>query len=208
MLTVLVVNTKGGCGKTTTATHLASAFAHAGLVTALADCDRQRSSLGWLEARPATAPQVTGLDWAKTEGGVPKKTERLVIDAPAAMRFGRLEDLIGAADVVVVPMLPSVFDERSTAKLIAKVETLKPVRKGKKALGLVANRLRPRTRAAARLESFAAGLDQELVGRIPDRAVYPDVALDGLSVFDLPGAKGSQLRADWLSVIRFCEGRG
>ncbi len=208
MLTVLVVNTKGGCGKTTTATHLASAFAHAGMTTALADCDRQGSSLGWLEARPEAAPRVTGLDWSKDAGKAPKATERLVIDAPAAMRFGRLEALIDDADVVVVPMLPSVFDERSTAKLIAKVEGLKPVRKGKKVLGLVANRLKPRSRAGARLEAFAAGLDQEVVGRIPDRAIYPDVALDGLSVFDLPGAKGSQLRADWLSVIRFCESRG
>ncbi|TVQ35729.1 MAG: ParA family protein [Geminicoccaceae bacterium] len=208
MLTVLVVNTKGGCGKTTTATHLASAFAHAGLTTALADCDRQRSSLGWLDTRPRTVPQVSGLDWAKSEAAAPKRTQRLVIDAPAAMRFGRLEDLIRAADVIVVPLLPSVFDEQSTAKLIAKVETLKPVRRGKKVLGLVGNRLRPRSRAAARLETFVGGLEQELVGRIPDRAIYPDVALEGLSVFDLPGAKGSQLRADWLDVIRFCETRG
>ena len=44
MLTVLVTNTKGGCGKTTVATHLAAAFAGAGLKTALADADRQRSS--------------------------------------------------------------------------------------------------------------------------------------------------------------------
>jgi chromosome partitioning protein len=208
VLTVLVVNSKGGCGKTTTATHLASAFAHAGLETALADCDRQRSSLGWLAARPDTVPGIVGLDWAKREDQPPKGTERLVVDAPAAMRFGRMEDLIKAADVIVVPLLPSVFDEQSTAKLIARVEALKPIRKGRKVLGLVGNRLRPRSRAAGRLEAFVGGLDQDLVGRIPDLAVYADVALEGLSVFDLPGAKGSRLRADWLSVVRFCEARG
>ncbi|MFW5833384.1 MAG: AAA family ATPase [Pseudomonadota bacterium] len=208
MLTVLVVNSKGGCGKTTTATHLASAFAHAGLETALADCDRQRSSLGWLAVRPDTVPAIAGLDWAKSEGPVPKITERLVVDAPAALRFGRMEDLIKAADVIVVPLLPSVFDEQSTARLIGKVEALKPIRKRRKVVGLVGNRLRPRSRAAARLEDFVGGLEQELVGRIPDRAVYADVALEGLSVFDLPGAKGRTLRADWLSVVRFCEARG
>jgi chromosome partitioning protein len=208
MLTVLVANTKGGCGKTTTATHLASAFAHAGLRTALADADRQRSSLGWLQTRPASLPAILALDWGKDDAPPPQDIERLVIDAPAALKFGRLEDLIKAADVVVVPLQPSVFDEQSTAKLVARVEALKPLRKGKKAMGLVANRLKLRSRAAARLETFASGLAQDVIGRIPDRAVYPDVALDGLSVFDLPGVRGTRLRADWLDVVRFCETRG
>lgn len=208
VLTVLVANTKGGCGKTTTATHLASAFAHAGLATSLADADRQRSSLGWLATRPASVPPIVGLDWVKDAEKVPSGTERLVIDAPAALRFGRLEDLIASADVVVVPLQPSVFDERSTAKLVARVEALKPVRKGRKVMGLVANRLKPRSRAAARLEAFAEGLAQEVVARIPDRAVYAEVALDGLSVFDLGGARGGRLRADWLDVLRFCEAQG
>lgn len=208
MLTVLVANTKGGCGKTTTATHLASAFAHAGLTTALADADRQRSSLGWLASRPDAVPRITGLDWVKDAAAVPGGVERLVIDAPAALKFGRLEELIAAADVVVVPLQPSIFDERSTAKLVAKVEALKPLRKGRKIMGLVANRLKARSRAVTRLEAFAAGLAQEVVARIPDRAVYPDVALDGLSVFDLPGVRGSRLRVDWLDVVRFCETRG
>ncbi len=204
MLTVLVANTKGGCGKTTTATHLAAAFAGAGLTTALADCDRQRSSLHWLEARPELAAPVRGLDWVKGPSKTPK-VDRLVVDAPAAMRFGGIEDLIKAADVIVVPMLPSVFDEHSTAQLLAKVEELKPIRKGRKALGLVANRLRTRSKATARLERFAAALDHEVVARIPDRAVYADVALDGLSVFDLKGTRGATLRSDWLPVVRFVE---
>ncbi len=206
MLTVLVANTKGGCGKTTTATHLASAFAGARLTTALADCDRQRSSLRWLAARPERATHIRGLDWVKGPSK-PPKVDRLVVDAPAAMRFGGIEDLIKTADVVVVPMLPSVFDEQSTAQLLAKVEGLKPLRKGKKVMGLVANRMKPRTRAAARLEAFAADVDQEVVARIPDRAVYADVALEGLSVFDLNGLRGTMLRGDWLPVVRFCEGR-
>jgi len=48
MISVLVANAKGGCGKTTVSTNLATAFANAGLHTALADNDRQRSCLTWL----------------------------------------------------------------------------------------------------------------------------------------------------------------
>ncbi|MEO1089234.1 MAG: ParA family protein [Pseudomonadota bacterium] len=205
MLTVLVANTKGGCGKTTAATHLASAFANAGLTTALADCDRQRSSLGWLKARPKRAARIRGIDWVKDEGDEAGKVDRLVIDAPAALRFGRIESLIKAADVIVVPLLPSVFDEQSTKKLLKRVDELKPIRKGKKPVGIVANRLKPRARATSRLESFVATLDHTLVGRIHDRAIYADVALDGLALFDLDGKRAVDLRGEWLDVVRFCE---
>ena len=206
MLTVLVVNTKGGCGKTTTATQLATGFAAAGLATALADADRQRSSLGWLARRPAASASIRGLDWTKGRGK-PPAVARLVVDAPAAMKRGGLEELADAADVVLVPLLPSAFDEAATAKLVARLAELKPVRKGRKAVGIVANRMKPRTRAAARLESFCAELDQPVAGRIADRAAYADLALDGTGVFDLDGAKAKPWRADWLPVVAFCEAR-
>ena len=206
MLTVLVANTKGGCGKTTTATQLAAAFAKAGLATALADADRQRSSLGWLERRPGQAAAIRGLDWTKGPGKAPA-VARLVVDAPAALKRGGLEELAAAADVVLVPLLPSAFDEAATAKLVRRLAELKPVRKGKKAVGVVANRVKARTRAAARLEAFCTALDQPVAGRIADRAAYADLALDGLGVFDLDGAKAKPWRADWLPLVAFCEAR-
>jgi chromosome partitioning protein len=206
LLGVLVANSKGGCGKTTTATQLAAAFARAGLATALADADRQRSSLGWLARRPATAAPIRGLDWAKGPEK-PPKVDRLVVDAPAALKRGGIEELAAAADVVLVPLLPSAFDEAATAALVAKLAGLKPVRKGKTPVGIVANRLKPRSRAARRLEAFCAELDQPVAGRVADRAAYADLALDGLGVFDLDGAKAGSWRADWLSIVAFCEAR-
>lgn len=206
MLSVLVANIKGGCGKTTTATQLAAAFARAGLDTALADADRQRSSLGWLARRPASAVPIAGLDWVKGPNK-PPRVDRLVVDAPAALRFTAIDELADRADVVLVPLLPSAFDEASTRKLIDKLAALKPVRKDKKAVGVVANRLKPRSRAASRLDAFCAGLDQPLAGRVADRAAYADLALDGLGVFDLDGARTRSWRADWLPIIAFCEAR-
>jgi cellulose biosynthesis protein BcsQ len=72
MITVLVANSKGGCGKTTIATHLAAAFAGAGLRAALADADRQGSSLGWLRARPDGAAPIQALDWRDGPDGLPE----------------------------------------------------------------------------------------------------------------------------------------
>lgn len=205
MLTILVANTKGGCGKTTVSTNLAAACAGAGLRTTLADVDRQHSSLGWLKARPETAAPIEGLDWGKDIGKVPKKTARLVIDAPAAMKLGQVEDLIRMADVIVLPVLPSSFDENATARFLSRIEDLKPIRKSKVDVAVVGNRLRPRTRAATRLDAFLGGLGHSVVARLRDSATYQEVAADGLGVFDLTSKRTDAVREDWRPLLRAIE---
>jgi chromosome partitioning protein len=205
VIRVLVANRKGGCGKTTIATNLASAFAAAGLVTALAEVDRQRSSLGWLAARPADAPPVAGLDWRKALSPVPDRVQRLVIDAPAALRMDGVDDLVRVSDVVLVPVLPSVFDEGSTRRFLERVEALKPLRKGKKGLLIIANRLRPRTRAAQRLERFLAEIGKPPAARLSDRSLYADLALHGLGLFDSAAGRERQVRREWQPLLGMLE---
>ena len=53
---ILVINGKGGCGKTTVATNLAVAFANKGTSVALLDNDPQGSSTFWAEQRDADLP--------------------------------------------------------------------------------------------------------------------------------------------------------
>ncbi len=201
MQTVLVANIKGGCGKTTIATHLAAALAGAGRRTALADVDRQRSSLGWLDRRPPQTARIRGLDWVKQIEEPPKKVDRLVIDAPAAMKLKQVETLIKRADVIVLPVLPSAFDETATARFLARIEELKPIRKDRTRIAVVGNRLRARTRAAAKLDAFLAGLDQTIAARIRDSALYPDVAEAGISLFDLSLKRVASLKQDWAPLL-------
>ncbi len=210
MLSVLVANTKGGCGKTTIATHLAAAFAGAGLSTALADADRQHSSLTWTRRRPATATAVAGLDWAKLDwveeiGKAPKGIARLVIDAPAALKLKQVEALVAVADAIVLPVLPSPFDQDATARFLDRLEELKRIRKSRTAVIVVGNRLRPRTMAARRLDDFLNGLGHQVVTRLRDSALYPDSAAAGLSLFDLPGKRAAEPRADWAPLLRSFE---
>ncbi len=203
MISVLIANTKGGCGKTTIATHIAAAFAAEGRPTALADADRQRSSLAWAGLRPRTVAPIVALDWVDELAPPPRGTERLVIDAAAAMKRKHVFELVKEADVIIVPVLPSAFDQSSTAAFLDQLQELKSIRKSKKPVGILRNRVRARTRAAARLLRFLDRLEHQDLGGLPDRTIYNEVAADGLSIFDLPGPRAQALRADWVGVLAY-----
>ena len=205
MLRVLITNIKGGCGKTTIATNLAAAFAVGGFATGLAEVDRQRSSLSWLKLRDGHARPIQGLDWRKQVGEIPPGLRRLVIDAPANLRMRHVDDLISESDLVVVPVLASVFDEGSTQRFLAKLDELKPIRKGRKTMALVANRLRPRSKATQRLESFLERLGQPIAARLGDRAIYGELAVQGLSIFDIDGQQARPVREEWRPLLNAIE---
>lgn len=201
MLSVLVGNIKGGCGKTTVATHLASAFAARGFTTAIGDCDIQRSSLNWLRRRAEHAPAIVGLDWAKDVGKPPKATQRLVIDAPAAMHHKDVEGLIDISDAVVVPVLPGAFDEDATAHFLKKLAGIKAVRKNKRVVAVVGNRLRVGTRASGHLDLFFASLGFPVVARLRDSQLYPAAAAAGSSVLEASDRRARDCAAEWTPLI-------
>jgi chromosome partitioning protein len=197
MRTILVGNIKGGCGKTTLATHLAGAFAAQGLATAIGDCDRQRSSLNWLRRRSETLPPITGLDWSKDVGTPPKGLECLVIDAPAAMHHKDVEDLIGISDIVVVPVLPGAFDEDATAHFLERLSKVKAIRKNKRLVAVVGNRLKPGTRASDHLDGFFGGLGFPVVARLRDSQIYPSVAALGSTVLEATDRRARSYAVEW-----------
>lgn len=201
VLSVMVTNNKGGCGKSTIASNLATAFAAGGMRTALAEVDRQKSVLQWLDRRPDSARPIIGLDWRKAITDVPAGVQRLVIDGQAGMRLAQVDDLLELADVVVVPLLPSVFDEGSTARFLERLAELKPIRKQRKGVLLVANRLRARSKALQRLESFVTELGFPLAARLADRALYAELALQGRGVFDTGSRASAAVLAEWAPLL-------
>jgi chromosome partitioning protein len=205
MLSVLVGNIKGGCGKTTIATHLAVSFALKGLKTAIGDCDRQRSSLNWLKRRAAAAAPIMGLDWSRDVGDPPKGLDRLIIDAPAAMHHKDVEALIRITDVVVVPVLPGAFDEDATAHFLKKLAEVKAVRKNKRVVAIVGNRLRLGTRASDHLDGFFSGLGFPVVARLRDSQIYPNTAAAGLSVLEVGDRRARDYAAEWTPLLQLLE---
>lgn len=208
MKSILVANPKGGCGKSTIATTLAAAFASGGLATALADTDRQRSSLGWLARRPETAATIKGLDWVNKIKDPPKGIARLVIDSAGSLRAGVLRDLVRAADLVVIPVLPSAFDLQATNAFFDLLGEIKPIRKGRKPFAFVRNRARLGGRAIKRLDALMLQTRAADLGWLSDRAIYNEVAWQGLSIFDLRTRQATTLQSDWIPLVRFIENDG
>lgn len=203
MRTILVANRKGGVGKTVTAVTLTTALAARGAAVALADADGQKSALHWLKQRPATARPVVGLDWSHKGdvGDAPKGLDWLVIDAPGALKGERAEALIAEADAVVSPLMPSFFDLDSTRRFLKEIEGVKRVRKGKVPVHLLANRVRPQSRGATRLEGFFTELGQPAIAWVSERSAYADLAERGLGLFDPPQQSYAPLRAQWQPLL-------
>lgn len=204
MRKILVVNTKGGCGKTTIATNLAAALAVRGEDVALADADRQKSSLSWTKRRPEHFTPVEGLNWTKPEaiGEKDGGLDAIVIDGPGGLRSEMAKTLISEATDIVVPVLPSVFDWDATLKFLDGISEIKKVRKGKADIHLVANRVNRRSTQVTDLENRLADKGYPVLCRISDRVHYAKHASTGTGVFDFEDSRSHEIRGQWHPLLQ------
>lgn len=206
MRTVLVVNPKGGCGKTTLSTNVAGALASRGDSVVLWDLDRQKSALEWLALRPPDLPAIHSLDAKDGPSGPEKrKHDWLVMDTPAGLHGKNLERAIKPVDKVLVPIQPSLFDMAATRTFLAALHTEHLLRKGKTFLGIVGMRVDPRTRAAATLEAFLKQFDLPVLTYLRDTQVYANAAFQGKSLFDLPDYLNEKDIDDWTPLLKWLD---
>ena len=204
MRSVLVINPKGGSGKTTLATNLAGGLAAEGRAVYLWDLDRQKSSLTWLTLRPSHASRIRRLD-QRPESAEANRGSWLVVDTPAGIHGKSLSETLRQAEKVLVPIQPSVFDMAATATFLQDLAEEKAVRKSRAFVGLVGMRVDARTRAAATLEAFLAQFDFPILSYLRDSQIYPNAAFTGLTVFDLPPYISERDREQWMPVLEWLD---
>jgi chromosome partitioning protein len=110
--------------------------------------------------------------------------------------------LLDLASIVLVPVLPSPLVEASTRRLITRLAELKPMRKGRRRLMLVANRARSRSRAARRLDGLLSALGHPVAGRLSDRAIYAELAGRGQGLFDARTPTARAAQAEWAPLLQ------
>jgi len=205
MLTTLVASSKGGCGKSTLVTQLASHWAQAGQNTAIVDADHQGSSYRWAGRRPDTVPGVLGLEGSrKALQKVPSDTRQLLIDTPAGVGERELEPFIEVANVLLVPVLPSSFDLEATVRFLGELQAIKRIRNGKLPVALVANRLKPWTRASQdAVEQLAAESPFPIAAQLRDSQAYVLLVALGKGFFDYQSEQVRSHQEDWKPLLRW-----
>lgn len=196
MNTTVVMNAKGGVGKTTIATNLASFFAMNEVPTTIMDYDPQGSSLRWLQERPPSAPHIHGANASPRTGAglksmeryVPRETRQLILDAPSGPSRLLLQDLLNRANCILIPVAPSSIDIRATANFIKELLLVGGIRHRNIRLAIVANRVRASTAVYEPLERFVGSLKLEFLTRILDSDLYIEAGDTGYGIFEMDAA--------------------
>lgn len=202
MRTLLVMNPKGGSGKTTLATNLAGLLAVHHRRVMLADLDRQQSAAHWLARRPASFPKVVGVR-LNGEKALRKEVDPhwLIVDTAAGLHGEELAESVRRADLIIVPVSPSIYDMDATRSFLDVLRHYKSIQQGTVHIGVVGMRVDRFTRMGAELELFLGALDFPLLATLRDTQVYVQAAYYGLSLFDLPPSRAQQDLDDWKPVL-------
>lgn len=210
---ILVLNAKGGCGKTTVATNLACQFASEGHNTALIDYDPQCSSSQWLETRPQHLPAIHSISASKQKGHitsvwhlkVPTGTTRIVVDTPARLESMTAIKLIREADTVLIPVIASAIDIRAATQFIESVLKSPEIRNSNKRLAVIGNRVRKNSKSYKALCLFLEALEIPFLTSLRDTQNYVRAAEEGVGVQELKLKSAQPDSLQWHSLARWIE---
>lgn len=209
MKTVAMVCQKGGTGKTTLALSLAVEAVQSGLNVVMVDLDPQVSACEWGDIRrgrevPPEAPVVVDAQPARL-ANVAAKAREAGVDLLVIDTAGRTEQAAMAAariaDLVVVPLQPSVIDlktVKATSDLIALAGS--PER--------MAVLMRVKASAGARQDETRAWLERQGMPVCPatlgDRVTFQDAYAQGLGVteYEPDGKAAAEVRQVYLHISK------
>jgi len=208
MRSIMVLNAKGGSGKSTIATNLASYYASTGNKVVLVDYDPQHSSMDWLKARPAGRTSITGIDGSAGTFRTPRNTDYVIFDTPAAVRGKELTALIRKTQSIIVPVLPSPIDMRAATEFIREVLNNGRVSRKETRLALVANRCRENTNVYHQLEQFLSKIRKvPFISVLRETQNYNRAAERGLGIFELPPFLIARDLEQWDPIIKWLNSR-
>ena len=191
---IVILNPKGGCGKTTLATNLASYFALRGPPPTLIDTDPKGYTTRWLQRRSPDSCRINGItnpdlalsgkrNWPFR---ITKETGTVIVDTPAALGRREITELTYDADCILVPVLPSAFDTRVTTSFIAELLLLTQF---DRPVAVVANRTRLNTNSLAALMQILTSLETPTIAVLRNSQNYVHAADLGLGIYEMPYQK-------------------
>ena len=198
---IVILNPKGGCGKTTLSTNLAACYAIRGPVPAVMDFDPQGSCMTWIERRSTSRPPIHGIAAYKRsmqatrswQLRVPTETTQLIVDSPASLSHEDLREITRDASNILVPVLPSAIDIHAASRCIADLLLIAKVDRRDRKLAVVANRTRKNTKSFAKLMRFLDSLGIPIIAILRDSQTFVQAAEEGIGICEM---QPSRVRPD------------
>lgn len=206
MPTIVVVNQKGGAGKSTIAVHLARWLQGQKKSILLVDADGQKTSSIWLESLEYEIPFQVLQDPDELLDQLPKLAEKyewLLVDGPATLSE-TTRALLLWADIALIPCQPAGVDLASASDTVRLVRQAKAIRGGLPKAALFLNKAIKGTKLKD--EAFAVlqrVQDVELLETIVhQRQIITDSFGQGATVFDLSGTPAGTARRELESLFK------
>lgn len=208
MRNIMVINSKGGSGKSTVATNLASYLAVHKKNVVLMDHDPQGSSMAWLSVRPPARPRIRGIaPYEKNAKRAGRNTDYVIMDIPAGLHGAALSKMVGKAQSILIPVLPSPLDMRAAADFIDEIRKSAPVQRKRAKLALLANRSRDFTNIYWELDDFLSRQKIPFLTMLRDSQHYIRGAERGLGIFEMAPAATALDREQWQPIIKWIQSK-
>jgi chromosome partitioning protein len=213
MKRIVVLNPKGGSGKTTLAINLASYYASCQQKPVLMDFDPQGSSVRWVRKRQQAQAPIHVIaafeNDARTTRAfqmrVPPGTTHVIVDTPAALGSPRMPDITRDADKIIVPVLPSDIDIHACSRCIRDLLLVAKIRREDDRLGVVANRVRRNTLAYQSLIRFLQSLGIPIITTVRDSQNYVRAAELGIGIHEMKSYIAREDVEQWAPLIDWLE---
>lgn len=210
---IVVLNPKGGSGKTTIATNLASFYSLRQQHPTLMDFDAQGSSIRWVQMRAETRPRIHGIAVYEHRPGVtrsfqlrlPAQCQCVIVDTPAALDSNRLQEMTRDADAVIVPVLPSDIDIHAASRCISDLLRVAKMHRSENRIGVIANRVQRRKRTYQSLIRFLDKLSIPIVATLRDSQSYLYASECGLGIHELDSARARADVEQWQSLTSWLD---
>lgn len=211
---IIISNAKGGCGKTTIATNLASFYASQGKNVRLFDHDGQCSALHWIKQRSTDDNLIHGVDASRGPHNhmtrswqmrVPPETDVVIIDTAAGFDINELASMFTSNDFLIIPVLPSPIDIHATAHFIKDVLLIGKARQKQIRMAVIANRVRSNTLMYHALERFLFSLKIPFVTSFRDTQNYSKAIQQGIGIQELKSSRVKKDREQWSPLVRWLD---
>ncbi|HEY3785569.1 MAG TPA: AAA family ATPase [Steroidobacteraceae bacterium] len=213
---IVVLNPKGGSGKTTIAINLASYFASRQQKPVLMDFDPQGSSLRWVRKRQPTQPPIQVIaaferDTRTTRAfqlRLPDNCTHVIVDTPAAVDARQLPEVTRDAHKILVPVLPSDIDIHTCSRTIRDLLLVAKIRREDDRIGVIANRIKRNTLTYQALIRFLQSLGIPIVATIRDSMNYVRAAEQGVGVHEMKSYLAREDVEQWRPLVAWLENSG